>query len=561
MPLVAINPKYQTYLDRQGLSEPARFLALPGVIVTGHPQRHVLQLTLGAGPSALPVFLKKEHRVSWKDRLASAWAGFGLVSKSRREAATLQALARAGIPCPEWIAAGEDDTGQAFLVVRERAGGVDLRHFLQQTLPPVDRRRWARSLGETLARLHAAGFNHPDLNSKHVLVGPAAGQICFLDWQRSRRRTRPSWRCRGRDLAALNATLADDLASPRDRLVCLRAYCQAAGIGQGRPRRRLARFIACQSERLLKRRRIRDLRQPPLQTGVQSLIWLDGEALCVTPEFHARLGGQLPAWLKPAGRLEGVSSGRVARSVVPLPEGRSANLVCRRTDHPRSLLARLLRRRPPPCPELEQVGLLYRLQRYGIATAKLLAFGRRALPDRTESFLLTEPPAESAGLLDWLADQAGQPLRPAERRRRWRLIREAAAVLQTIHAAGYALDPAAHNPGSQLGVLRAADGAVTVVVHHVEGLKRCRRGKPAPADRDLARLFEALPAGLGSRTEALRFLLAYLGQARLTAAAKRTVRRILQRTSSPQRVTLWTSPCATRASCPPAAAARPTLPT
>src|SRR5579871_5176491 len=125
MPFVAINSKYQAFLDQHGLAEPGDFLTLPGVIVTGHPQRHVLQLTLGAGPTALSVFLKKEHRVSWKDRLASAWAGFGLVSKSRREAATLQALARAGLRCPEWIAAGEDDTGQAFLLLREWTGGVD----------------------------------------------------------------------------------------------------------------------------------------------------------------------------------------------------------------------------------------------------------------------------------------------------------------------------------------------------------------------------------------------------------------------------------------------------
>lgn len=561
MPFAALNPKDQTYLGQQGLTEPAHFLALPGVIVTGHPQRHVLQLTLGAGASALPVFLKKEHRVAWKDRLANAWAGFGFVSKSRREAATLQALAQAGISCPEWIAAGEDATGQAFLLVREWTGGLDLRHFLQQPFPAADRRRWAQSLGETLARLHATGFNHPDLNSKHVLVRPEDSQICFLDWQRSRRWTHLSWQRRGRDLAALNATLADDLASPRERLLCLRAYCQAAGIGKGRPRRRLARFILRQSERLLRRRRVRELRQPPLQIGAQSLIWLDGEALCVTPEFHARLGGKLPAWLKPAGQLEGVSPDRAVRSVVPIPEGRTANLVCRRVDRPQSALARFLRRQPPPSPELDQVGLLYRLQRYGIGTPKLLAFGQRTLPDRTDSFLLTEPLANSVGLLDWLADRPSQPLRPAERRRRWRLIREAAAVLQTIHAAGYALDPAGRDPAGHLCVRRAADGAETVAVNHAEGLHRCRHGKPARALRDMARLFETLPAGLGSRTEMLRFLLAYLGQGRLTAAAKRTVRRILQRTFSPQQVTLWTSPCATRASCPPAAAARHTLPT
>ncbi len=606
MPFLVTNPTYREYLDRQGLTEPGRFLALPGVIVTGHPQRHVLQLTLGDGPSSLVAFLKKEHRVCWKDRLASAWAGFGLVSKSCREATILQALARADVGCPEWIAAGEDGTGQAFLLLRDVADGVDLRRFLQQPLPPAERRRWARRLGENLARLHAAGFNHPDLYSKHVLVQPESGRFSFLDWQRSRQWRSLSWRRRGRDLAALNATLADDLASARERLVCFRAYCRAAGFGKSPTRQRLGQFILRHSERLLKRRRIREMRQPPLRTGAQSLIWLEGEALCVTPEFHALLRGQVPSWLRspfPTRRAGGVSplsggggggggggapgggppppppragggggggvpprggapprghppprseTGRVLRSAVSLPDGRTARLVSRLVDRPLICLTRLLGRRPPPSPELEQVGLLYRLQRYGLATPKLLAFGQYTLRGYTESFLLTEPLPEDAGFFDWLADRAH---RPAER---WHLIREAAIVLQVIHTAGYGLDPAGGDPGTQLCVCRAADGGVMVGLSHVEGLRR--RGRSVSAIRDLARLFQALPAGLGGRTEALRFLLAYLGQGRLTAAAKRTARLILPRTPSPQQVTLWTSPCAMRVSCPPAAVARHTLP-
>jgi tRNA A-37 threonylcarbamoyl transferase component Bud32 len=567
MGFVTINPKYRAYLDHQGFTEPDRFLALPGVIATGHPQRHVLQLTLGNGPSALAVFLKKEHRVSWKDRLASAWAGFGLVSKSCREAATLQALARMDVDCPEWIAAGEDDSGQAFLLLRAARDGVDLRHFLQQPLPPAERRRWARLLGEALARLHAAGFNHPDLYSKHVLVHPGDGRFTFMDWQRSRKWHRPSWRRRGRDLAALNATLSDELVSPRDRGMCFRAYCRVSGWFDRRMQRRVGRFILEQSERLLQRSRVRELRQPPLRTGAQSLIWLEGEALCVTPEFHALLQGQIPPWLKPAGRLEesfppAADSrkplGRVTRSIVPLPDGRSARLVCRQANRARNRLKTLLRCRPAPSPELEQVGLLYRLQRYGIATPKLLAFGQHTLRGRTESFLLTDPLPQGVGLLDWLADQAGQPHRPAERRQRWRLIREAATVLQVIHTAGYRLHSASSDPGAQLCIYRTDAGGMKVGLSHVEGWHRC--GPSAPASRDLVRLFEILRPGLRSRAEALRFLLAYLGQRRLTAATKRTARLILSRTRSPQQVTLWTSPCAMRASCPPAAVARHTLP-
>ena len=82
------------------------------------------------------------------------------------------------------------EKGTAFLLVRELAHVRDLRSFLRDRCasPPAERRRFARRLGRELARLHAAGFDHPDLYSKHVLVGPADGRITLVDWQRSRRR-------------------------------------------------------------------------------------------------------------------------------------------------------------------------------------------------------------------------------------------------------------------------------------------------------------------------------------------------------------------------------------
>src|SRR5258708_6791023 len=115
MAFVDINPCYRKFLERQGLVEAGQFLALPGVIVCGHPDRHVLQVILGTGAEAIPGYLKREHRIPWRDPLANAWAGFGFVSKSCREAQTLQVAQRAGVGCPEWIASGEDDHGRAFL--------------------------------------------------------------------------------------------------------------------------------------------------------------------------------------------------------------------------------------------------------------------------------------------------------------------------------------------------------------------------------------------------------------------------------------------------------------
>src|SRR5262245_42937181 len=170
MAWVEINPDYQEKLEQLGLTTASHFLNLPGVIVSGHPDRHVVQVRLGNGPEAIHAYLKREHRVAWRDRVLNALDGFGWVSKSVREAALLKALAGAGIGCAEFIAAGEDDRGRAFLLVRELTGFVDLRVFLRDSgsAPATERRRFARRLGETLARVHGAGFDHPDLYSKHV---------------------------------------------------------------------------------------------------------------------------------------------------------------------------------------------------------------------------------------------------------------------------------------------------------------------------------------------------------------------------------------------------------
>src|SRR5262249_23544622 len=72
---VFINPRYREFLRRGGLTRFEQLHALPAVIISGHPNRHVAQVTLGSGAEAIRAFLKREHHVPWKDRLANAWAG------------------------------------------------------------------------------------------------------------------------------------------------------------------------------------------------------------------------------------------------------------------------------------------------------------------------------------------------------------------------------------------------------------------------------------------------------------------------------------------------------
>src|SRR5262245_44416753 len=119
---VEVNPTYHDTVTRLGLLTAADFLALPGPVLTGHPDRHVARVHL----DGIPAILKREHRVRWRTRWANSWDGFGRVSRSGREAATLRLLSGAGVGAPEWIAHGEDERGRAFLLVRELSEAVEL---------------------------------------------------------------------------------------------------------------------------------------------------------------------------------------------------------------------------------------------------------------------------------------------------------------------------------------------------------------------------------------------------------------------------------------------------
>jgi hypothetical protein len=289
------------------------------------------------------------------------------------------------------------------LLVGELAGAVDLRFFLRDGWAGAarSRRLFARRLGEALARMHEAGFDHPDLYAKHVLVDPRSGQIFFLDWQRSQQRRWVGWRQRCRDLAALDATLVEHLSPQRERLVCLRAYLRCTqALGRGDWSRatvtRMRKQIHRQARRLLRKRHIQVDRRLPLAPGGQSLLWLDGEALCVTPAFWAELQGRVPTWL-PLAPKPGLR-GRTERGEVELPGGRRGLLVRRWRLQPLGWLWAALRGKRLESPELRQATTIFRRQRQGLDAPRLLAYGqRRCFPWRTESFLLTEVAAPDTG--------------------------------------------------------------------------------------------------------------------------------------------------------------------
>src|SRR4051812_14629574 len=124
---VIVHPRFRRRVARWGLGAAGDFLDQPGEVVSGHADRHVVHVLLGRGRKRFAAFLKREHRVRWRDRIAAAWAGYGWASKSEREARLLGDLRRAGAPVPRWLASGEDGRGRGVVLGRAVGPGVDPR--------------------------------------------------------------------------------------------------------------------------------------------------------------------------------------------------------------------------------------------------------------------------------------------------------------------------------------------------------------------------------------------------------------------------------------------------
>jgi heptose I phosphotransferase len=496
---VAYHPAWRAFLRRQRLTEPEHFLDLPALLVSGHPGRNVARVVLGHGPDAVPAYLKRERCLPRGGRLLELLAGFGPVSRSLREAQVLQALRREGLAGPEWLAAGEDGRGRAFLLVRAVPGAVDLPTLLRRQPDGAARRCLARRLGAALVRLHDAGFEHRDLYAKHVLVEPG-GAVHLLDWQRARRHYVLSGAARARDLAALHATLADELAGPRERLACLRAYLGGLPQAERPPLPAFLAAIEARARRLLARRHVREKRQARAPARPQGWLCLDGEALCVTPALRELCPGDPFDWLA-LRHQPAPAAGSLARRWLLLPGGRLALLVRRRGRRWLEALWCRLTGRPLLAPEQRQAALLLRLERHAVAAPHVLAMGQRQEgPGQVESFLLTEPARDTVRLEAWLARRHSPHAEAA-------VLRQAGALLHRLHESSCYLD----GPGatSVLAVRLSADADPALVLDSAEGVSACRGRRPGRARRDLNRLLEQLRAAGCSAADLRRFLDGY----------------------------------------------------
>jgi hypothetical protein len=362
-----MRPERRRWLEAHGLASARDFLALPGVVVSGHVGRNVSRVRIGPTTA----YLKREHQVRLRDRFRSWRDGFGWASISAREAAVLRRLDREGLPGPKWLAYGEAD-GEAFLLVSAAQGAVELR-----ALPSIEA-EFAERLGRILARLHAAGIDQPDLFAKHVLVRADSGEVTILDWQRAGLRRHVPWRNRVRGLAALAASTPDAVFSPAawDRL--LSAYHQATVASRPRGpsldglRRAVARSAAALRERA-------SIRSQPTASAPQELVRIDGETVCAIPTVADALGD-------PAA-IAAVYAPENHGWPVLFATGTLGDLSVRRYRLPFARWWAAIRGRAWRSAELKAARLLFHLERHGIPAPRLLAYGQTT----GRAFVLSEP--------------------------------------------------------------------------------------------------------------------------------------------------------------------------
>lgn len=456
-------------LIRRGFADPRTLLNLPGEIVSGHPDRHVVRVVLDTNRGRVVAYLKREHRVPIRERAVNACAGFGFVSNSVREARTLEQLRAAGIAAPRVLAYGECN-GRAFLLVRALRGYCDLWECLGTgDRPAWQRRLVARRLGRLLARVHAAGFDMPDLLAKHVLIHRRTMRPALIDWARARRRRHVPAEIRIRDLAMLHTSVADELAAPSERLACLRAYGIAA------PVRAFADAIRVVASALPRSRAVRESWPPSRRAKVQRLRWVRGdESLCVTGAFWRRCREQIPDWLRAAA--DGSDRPRaVARRWF-------GEKVVLRQAPPFAAWQRVLTKlcgRRVVAPTVRDAGLIFRLERFGVRVPRLLAFGGR--PDGA-GFLLTRPMPDTVPLGTWLE---------TAHERRPRILRQIGRLIRRLHDAGCC-------PDSGTDALHVVADGHGVVIADVAGVRIRTLHTDIARRRDLLRVLPSL--GIKSET-------------------------------------------------------------
>ncbi len=517
---LVVHPRYRGWLSRCGFSTPIAILDLPGEIISGHPDRHVVRVSIRSGTGSRTVYLKREHHTGIRVRWKNARSGFGWVSRSEREGKTLEMLESRGLSAPQWIAYGADAKGRSFVLVDELAGSIELRDMLADSdLQSAERRQIAVRLGRAIAEIHEAGFATPDLSAKHAFVRKGTFAPTIIDWPSAIPRAKIEPYDRLKSLALLSATISDVLASPRDRLRFLHSYLRAIKATQTVRFSMYAKTILAEVRAMQHRPSVIDQRQPRRTGREQKLIWLAGEEVCAVPEIAAIW--PTPAVCGPFYPMvrEAVHDGQPIG--IRLLNSRSCTLVRFRSTNPLARIVAKIRGRSVRSPAAKLARMLFHLERFGVEVPGLLAFGQR-MPSalRSESFLVYDLPDTALTLSDWL-----NRYQTTDHERR-RIAFQMGALIRTLHEANCEVggSPAAFKV-IQTGRERR------LVVDPIAGVRRIRKCDPLRCANDLATILVAICPKL-SKSDAMRIVRGYcVGVMKKPSAARDFTARVFRRIS------------------------------
>ncbi len=329
-----------------------------------------------------------------------------------------------------------------------------------------------------------------------MYVRPGSNAVTVLDWPSSRPGRALELADRLDALASLTASVADWLATPRERLRMVRAYL-ARSQALATRLAPFARTVAARSAKFLRRSSIRTQRQPAHHRADQRLVWLAGEAVCTVPAVakHWPQPVLAPPFYDPAV----VDGERFEIATFP---GRPATLLRFRTVDPFGRAVAWLRGKSWRSPASRLARLFFHLQNAGVPVPPLLAFGQR--PERAvaaDSFLAYGQSSGTPALADWLARH------PADRER---LLPELGGILRAAHDAGCTLGAALSSTFVLL-----ANGRPRLVVDPTRGAELHRDCTDGRRLRDLASI----------ATDDLATVLEGYGEHRVAALAQRRAAR------------------------------------
>ncbi|MEA3366643.1 MAG: lipopolysaccharide kinase InaA family protein [Planctomycetota bacterium] len=250
--------------------------------------------------------------------------------------------------------------------------------------------------------------------------------------------------------------------------------------------------------------------------------------LTIHPDYRALLAAAgldtFDALFAAAGghRLDGHGSRSVSRLEVPGGEGVGLYVKRYWDREARATWTDLLRFRLPAVPARREYDTAGRLLEAGIEVARPVAWGRRAGPEGDRS-LVAFREVEGPSLARWLSEHDEPAASGVAARRRHAIARTVGRAVRNLHRAGFAWPDLYAKHVYLVG--KDPDRPRVVFID----VARVRRRLPGRRVRDLAALYVSAGAHPLRRTDAVRFLRAYLGRRVAGARGRRLIRAVRRR--------------------------------